>query len=96
MTLRHRLTGWNAVKSRVEQLGLKLTDAEVGPHWLTIRYICHGPHELAFSLDQRCNGKNQGASRRPYTINGRRRFASANLPLWNSVRRACCRTEART
>ena len=25
----HRLTGWNAVKSRVEQLGLDLTDAEV-------------------------------------------------------------------
>jgi homocitrate synthase len=29
MAIRHRLTGWNAVKSRVEQLGLKLTDAEV-------------------------------------------------------------------
>ena len=25
----HRLTGWNAVKSRVEQLGLTLTDDEV-------------------------------------------------------------------
>ena len=25
----HRLTGWNAVKSRVEQLGLKLTDEEI-------------------------------------------------------------------
>lgn len=25
----HRLTGWNAVKSRVEQLGLKLTDDEI-------------------------------------------------------------------
>jgi len=25
----HRLTGWNAVKSRVEQLGLELTDEEV-------------------------------------------------------------------
>lgn len=25
----HRLTGWNAVKSRVEQLGLQLTDDEV-------------------------------------------------------------------
>ena len=25
----HRLTGWNAVKSRVEQLGLVLTDEEV-------------------------------------------------------------------
>ena len=25
----HRLTGWNAVKSRVEQLGLQLSDAEV-------------------------------------------------------------------
>src|SRR5882672_6551382 len=25
----HRLTGWNAVKSRVEQLGLQITDAEV-------------------------------------------------------------------
>jgi hypothetical protein len=29
MTRRHRLTGWNAVKSRVEQLGLTLTDDEV-------------------------------------------------------------------
>lgn len=27
--IRHRLTGWNAVKSRVEQLGLNLTDDEV-------------------------------------------------------------------
>jgi homocitrate synthase len=27
----HRLTGWNAVKSRVEQLGLVLTDEEVLP-----------------------------------------------------------------
>jgi homocitrate synthase len=26
---RHRLTGWNAVKSRVEQLGLKLTDEQI-------------------------------------------------------------------
>lgn len=26
---RHRLTGWNAVKSRVEQLGLQLTDDQV-------------------------------------------------------------------
>jgi len=26
---RHRLTGWNAVKSRVEQLGLILTDDQV-------------------------------------------------------------------
>ena len=25
----HRLTGWNAVKSRVEQLGLQLTDDQV-------------------------------------------------------------------
>jgi hypothetical protein len=28
---RHRLTGWNAVKSRVEQLGLSLNDDEVCP-----------------------------------------------------------------
>lgn len=25
----HRLTGWNAIKSRVEQLGLHMTDAQV-------------------------------------------------------------------
>ena len=25
----HRLTGWNAVKSRVEQLGLDMTDEQV-------------------------------------------------------------------
>lgn len=29
VSIGHRLTGWNAVKSRVEQLGLKLTDDEV-------------------------------------------------------------------
>ncbi|KNZ72174.1 Homocitrate synthase, mitochondrial [Termitomyces sp. J132] len=29
VSIGHRLTGWNAVKSRVEQLGLKLTDAEI-------------------------------------------------------------------
>jgi hypothetical protein len=27
--IRHHLTGWNTVKSRVEQLGLNLTDDEV-------------------------------------------------------------------
>ncbi|KAF8134986.1 HMGL-like-domain-containing protein [Boletus edulis] len=29
VSIGHRLTGWNAVKSRVEQLGLQLTDEEV-------------------------------------------------------------------
>jgi homocitrate synthase len=29
VSIGHRLTGWNAVKNRVEQLGLQLTDAEV-------------------------------------------------------------------
>ncbi len=29
VSIGHRLTGWNAVKSRVEQLGLTLTDEEV-------------------------------------------------------------------
>ncbi|PPR02619.1 hypothetical protein CVT24_002190 [Panaeolus cyanescens] len=29
VSIGHRLTGWNAVKSRVEQLGLQLTDAEI-------------------------------------------------------------------
>ena len=29
MFCRHRLTGWNAVKSRVEQLGLEMTDDEI-------------------------------------------------------------------
>ncbi|KZV59937.1 homocitrate synthase [Peniophora sp. CONT] len=29
VSIGHRLTGWNAVKSRVEQLGLKLTDDEI-------------------------------------------------------------------
>lgn len=29
VSIGHRLTGWNAVKSRVQQLGLELTDAQV-------------------------------------------------------------------
>jgi len=29
VSIGHRLTGWNAVKSRVEQLGLELTDEEI-------------------------------------------------------------------
>ena len=29
MSIGHRLTGWNAVKSRVEQLGLQLSDVEI-------------------------------------------------------------------
>ena len=29
VSIGHRLTGWNAIKSRVEQLGLTLSDAEV-------------------------------------------------------------------
>jgi homocitrate synthase len=29
VSIGHRLTGWNAVKSRVEQLGLHLTDEQV-------------------------------------------------------------------
>jgi hypothetical protein len=37
--IRHRLTGWNAVKSRVEQLGLNLTDDEVLLHPLSLSRI---------------------------------------------------------
>ena len=29
VSINSRITGWNAVKSRVEQLGLKMTDAQV-------------------------------------------------------------------
>ncbi|KAJ3026861.1 hypothetical protein HDV00_011573 [Rhizophlyctis rosea] len=29
VSIGHRLTGWNAVKNRVQQLGLKLNDEEV-------------------------------------------------------------------
>ena len=29
VSIGHRLTGWNAVKSRVEQLGLTMTDEEI-------------------------------------------------------------------
>jgi homocitrate synthase len=29
VSIGHRLTGWNAVKNRVQQLGLELTDAQV-------------------------------------------------------------------
>lgn len=29
VSLRHRLTGWNAVKSRVEQLQLEMTDEQI-------------------------------------------------------------------
>jgi len=50
----HRLTGWNAVKSRVEQLGLKLTDEQV---WfrlhLSVSVIVDS--DDACVLDQGCN-----------------------------------------
>jgi len=50
----HRLTGWNAVKSRVEQLGLKLTDEQV---WfrlhLSVSMIVDSND--ASVLDQGCN-----------------------------------------
>lgn len=36
VSIGHRLTGWNAVKSRVEQLGLKLTDEEVSVSCRTV------------------------------------------------------------
>lgn len=29
VSIGHRLTGWNAVKNRVQQLGLEMTDEEV-------------------------------------------------------------------
>lgn len=35
----HRLTGWNAVKSRVEQLGLQLTDDEVRLFWPPLHHF---------------------------------------------------------
>ena len=37
-----RLTGWNAIKSRVEQLGLKMTDDQV-----KLLYVPPTPHSLA-------------------------------------------------
>ncbi len=42
---RHRLTGWNAVKSRVEQLSLVLTDEQVGALSLI---FCPQPHLILF------------------------------------------------
>ena len=52
VSIGHRLTGWNAVKSRVEQLGLKLSDDEVRValnHILRIRI-----NTRAAPLDQGC------------------------------------------
>ena len=54
----HRLTGWNAVKSRVEQLGLELNDAEVRTPFLPL-----SPNLLLIAFlhqDQGCHLQDQG------------------------------------
>jgi homocitrate synthase len=57
LAIRHRLTGWNAVKSRVEQLGLDLTDAEVCYIlYLSLLQLTH-----AIVTDQGCHCQDQGA-----------------------------------
>lgn len=80
----HRLTGWNAVKSRVEQLGLQLTDDEVRCfHW----WAQNLPTQVSLMCtDQGCHRQDQGARRCADTINGRRRFSPPYLPLWYPVR----------
>lgn len=42
----HRLTGWNAVKSRVEQLGLELTDDEVPCSTMFQHYVIGNPRKF--------------------------------------------------
>ena len=39
VSIGHRLTGWNAVKNRVEQLGLTLTDDQVKQVTLKIKEL---------------------------------------------------------
>jgi len=47
----HRLTGWNAVKSRVEQLGLDLTDEEVKEATNKIKTIADVTHQTLDDVD---------------------------------------------
>ncbi|MGQ9491930.1 MAG: homocitrate synthase [Anaerolineae bacterium] len=48
ISIAHRLTGWNAVKARAEQLGLKLTDAKIKKLTLHIKALAD---ERALTLD---------------------------------------------
>ena len=77
----HRLTGLNAVKSRVEQLGLRLTDEQV---WFRLPLnVCQWLSTLVTPvLDKGCNSQDQGTCRRPHAVNGRRRFATASVSFW--------------
>ena len=67
----HRLTGWNAVKSRVEQLGLTMSDDEVRrvslcfffSHYVIVTFENLVP-------DQGRDGKNQGTRRREDAVDG--------------------------
>lgn len=71
VSIGHRLTGWNAVKSRVEQLGLKLTDDEVRPIGRSPRRTSAAaadPHTLR--TDQGRDGEDQGARGRAHAVDG--------------------------
>jgi len=47
----HRLTGWNAVKNRVEQLGLDLTDNEVKEATNLIKRLGDFKHQTLDDVD---------------------------------------------
>jgi homocitrate synthase len=52
----HRLTGWNAVKSRVEQLGLDLTDDEIKEATNRIKSLADIKHQTVDDVDNLLNG----------------------------------------
>ena len=71
VSIGHRLTGWNAVKSRVEQLGLKLTDDEVRPFGRSPRRTSVATADsCTLRTDQGCNREDQGARGRPHAVDG--------------------------
>lgn len=51
MHIAHRLTGWNAVKNRVEQLGLDLTDNEVKEATNIIKRLGDFKHQTLDDVD---------------------------------------------
>eukprot|EP01114_Cavostelium_apophysatum_P017527 TRINITY_DN522_c0_g1_i1.p1 TRINITY_DN522_c0_g1~~TRINITY_DN522_c0_g1_i1.p1 ORF type:complete len:448 (+),score=136.11 TRINITY_DN522_c0_g1_i1:2-1345(+) len=65
----HRLTGWNAVKNRVEQLGLNLTEAEIKDATNKIKTLADIKHQSLEDVDALLRTYHESRQNQPKLIN---------------------------
>lgn len=68
MSISSRITGWNAVKSRVDQLGLKMSDDQVKEVYVDSCFTCPVENEVANKFIYRTAKIKQLADIRPLAI----------------------------